>query len=91
MTEITIEQEGVIALIEELKDDYISFRLMCQETRLIMPCFFTARRTKPKEIFIFVQKKHSETSSFLYEEEIKPLFQLLPLITTEALDLLGKP
>lgn len=92
MIEIKIESEGVTATLkkEEVREDYISFRLKDTQTQETFPYFFTARMRARKEIFIFAEGKQKELSEILYVEKVAPLIEALPDIVTEALDLIEK-
>lgn len=92
MIRIHIEGEEMIASLkkEEVKEDYISFRLTDATTQETLPYFFVARKRGKKEIFIFVEGKQTELSEILYVEKVAPIIEALSDIVTEALDLIEK-
>ena len=92
MIRINIEGEGVVASLkkEEVREDYIFFRLTDSISQETLPYFFTARKRGKKEIFIFVEGKQTELSEILYVDKVAPIIEALPDIVTEALDLIEK-
>ena len=82
-----IEEEGMTALVDELKDNSLSFHLSHEGKTL--PYYCSARRISKTKIFIFVQFPDSESSAFIYVEEqpTTPLINLLAQLVQESLEI----
>jgi hypothetical protein len=92
MNHVKIESEGVTVSFEkeEVREDYISFRVTDTHTQETLPYFFSARKKGRREIFIYAEGKSEELSQILYVKKVTSMVEALPEIITEALDLIEK-